>query len=99
MGMLRALQTTKLAGKVRFVGFDSSSKLVEALKAGEIDGLVLQNPFRMGELGVKTILDHLKGQKVERVQDTGATLATKANMDQPDIKILLVPDLSELSRG
>jgi ribose transport system substrate-binding protein len=60
-GMLRVLQEAKLAGKVRFVGFDASEKLVEALKAGEIDGLVLQNPYKMGYLGVKTMIQSLKG--------------------------------------
>ncbi|MBU4200981.1 MAG: substrate-binding domain-containing protein [Verrucomicrobia bacterium] len=92
-GMLRALQDESLAGKVRFVGFDSSVKLVEALRLGHIDGLVLQNPIRMGYLGVKTMVEHLRGQTVEKRIDTGATLATKENMDQPEIKELLEPKL------
>lgn len=90
-GMLRALQDASLAGKVRFVGFDSSAKLVEALRQGHIDGLVLQNPMRMGYLGVKTMVDHLRGQPVEQRIDTGATLVTTQNMDQPEIKELLEP--------
>lgn len=90
-GMLRALQDAGLAGKVRYVGFDSSAKLVEALRAGQIDGLVLQNPMRMGYLGVKTLVSHLRGQPVEKRIDTGATLATPKNMDQPEIKELLEP--------
>ncbi len=94
-GMLRALQDAKLAGKVRFVGFDSSSKLVAALKAGEIHGLVLQDPLRMGYLGVKTMVEHLRGKKVERLIDTGARMVTKENMDQPGIKDLLQPDLDK----
>lgn len=51
-GMLRALQDAGLAGKVRFFGFDSSPKLLESLQAGEIDGLVVQDPFKIGYLGV-----------------------------------------------
>ena len=98
MGMLRALQDQGLAGKVRFVGFDSSAKLVEALARQELHGLVLQNPFRMGQLGVRTLVAHLRGEKVPAVQDTGATLATPANRDDPAIRTLLVPDLSELGR-
>jgi len=90
-GMLRALQDASLAGKVLYVGFDSSAKLVEALRLGQINGLVLQNPNRMGYLGVKTLVDHLHGQTVEKRIDTGATLATKENMEQPDIKELLEP--------
>src|SRR5688572_4271627 len=47
-GMLQALKKSNVAKKVKFVGFDASDKLVTALKEGEIDGLVLQNPFNMG---------------------------------------------------
>src|SRR5207237_8034289 len=47
-GMLRALQSAKLAGKVKFVGFDTSDKLSAALQSGELHGTVLQNPVQMG---------------------------------------------------
>lgn len=90
-GMLRYLQDAKLAGKVKFVGFDASAKLVEALQAGQIDGLVLQNPYKMGYLGVKTMVEHLQGKKVETRVDTGVTMATKENMDGAEIKQLLAP--------
>jgi len=92
-GMLRALEDAGLAGKIRFVGFDSSDKLARALRDGEIDALVLQNPFNMGYLSVKTLVQHIRGGRVERRIDTGATLVTKANMDQPDIKERLQPNL------
>jgi len=94
-GMLRALQDGGIAGKVRFVGFDSSIKLMEALRKREIDGLVLQNPVRMGYLAVKTMAQHLKGEKVEKRIDTGVAMVTADNMDQPENKELLEPDLSQ----
>jgi ribose transport system substrate-binding protein len=94
-GMLLALEKAGLAGKVRFIGFDSSSKLVEGVRTGKIDGLVLQNPFNMGYLAVKTLVAHLKKEKVESRIDTGASLIEKANMDQPDMKALLSPPLAE----
>jgi ribose transport system substrate-binding protein len=88
-GMLRALQDGGFAGKVKFVGFDSSVKLVEALGAGQLHGLVLQGPRRMGYLGVKTMVEHLRGRPVEARIDTGVTLVTPANMNEPDIRELL----------
>jgi ribose transport system substrate-binding protein len=94
-GMLRALQDGGFAGKVKFVGFDSSVKLVEALRNGEIHGLVLQNPMRMGYLGVKAMVEHLQGRPVERRVDTGVRLVTPENMDQPEIRELLQPDLAK----
>jgi ribose transport system substrate-binding protein len=94
-GMLLALQKTGIAGKVKFVGFDSSAKLVDALKQGHIDGLVLQNPFKMGYLAVATMSRLLKGEKVEPRIDTGATFVTKQNLDDPEIRELVLPDLKK----
>jgi ribose transport system substrate-binding protein len=94
-GMLMALRGTKLAGKVKLVGFDSSSALVDGLRKGEIDGLVLQNPLNMGYLATKTLAAVIKGEKVEKRIDTGAQLVTRANMDQPAQKELLSPDLKQ----
>jgi len=93
-GTLRALQESGLAGKVKFVGFDSSPKLIQALGEGHIHGLVLQNPMKMGYLGVKQITLHLKGQEIENRIDTGVYLATRENMEDPEIKNLLEPDFS-----
>jgi ribose transport system substrate-binding protein len=94
-GMLMALRGTKLAGKVKFVGFDSSSALVDGLRKGELDGLVLQNPLNMGYLAMKTLASVIKGEKVEKRIDTGAQVITKANMDEPAQKELLSPNLKE----
>jgi ribose transport system substrate-binding protein len=95
-GTLRALQASRLGGRVVFVGFDSSPKLVQGLQDGEIHGLVLQNPDKMGYLGVKTMVAHLRGEPVEKVIDTGVVLATKENMDTSEIKALLSPDLAAI---
>lgn len=89
MGMLLALRQEGLAGKIRFVGFDASPPLVEALEAGEIDALVLQNPRRMGNLAVRTMVAKLRGEPVESRIDTGAVLVTRENMGEPEVAQLL----------
>lgn len=89
MGMLLALRQEGLAGKVKFVGFDASPPLVAALRSGEIDALVVQDPYKMGYQGVLTAAAVLKGNQVAPLIDTGAVVVTKANMDQPEIKKLL----------
>ena len=94
-GMLRVLENAGLAGKIRFVGFDSSDKLVQGLRAGAIDGLVLQNPFEMGYIGVKTLVNYMRGEQVEKLIDTGVAVVTSENMDQPEIKNRLQPELDE----
>jgi ribose transport system substrate-binding protein len=94
-GMLRALQNAGLAGKIKYVGFDSSDKLVQAMRDGQIDALLLQDPFAMGYVGVKTLVQHMRGEKVATFIDTGATIVTRENMTQPDIKERLQPNLDQ----
>jgi ribose transport system substrate-binding protein len=94
-GMLRALEDSGLAGKVKYVGFDSSPRLNMALEKGYIKGLVLQDPINMGYLGVKTLVAHLQGEKVEKRIDTGSSVATPENMNDPIIKNLLEPDFKK----
>jgi ribose transport system substrate-binding protein len=47
--------------------------------------------MRMGYLGVKAMVDHLRGQPVERRVDTGVTLVTPANLDSAGVKDLVNP--------
>jgi ribose transport system substrate-binding protein len=94
-GMLLALRKASLGGKIKFIGFDSSEKLVQGLRAGDVHGLVLQNPMNIGYLAVKTMTAHLRGQKVEKRIDTGAKLVTKENLDEPAVKELVAPDLKK----
>ncbi|MFY9341641.1 MAG: substrate-binding domain-containing protein [Planctomycetota bacterium] len=89
VGMLQALTQLGLAGKVKFVGFDSSPPLVQGLQDGAIDALVVQDPVRMGELAVRHLADAIKKVPVPPFVDTGAVLVTAANMGEPAIKKLL----------
>jgi len=95
MAMLRVLEDNGWAGKVKFIGFDASESLVKGLADGHLEGLVLQDPVNMGYLGLKTMVAHLKGETVERRIDTGVRLITRAQMNEPDAKELLHPDLSK----
>jgi len=94
-GMLLALRDAGRAGSARFVGFDSSEKLVDALRDGDVDGLVLQDPLQMGYLAVTTLVDYLRGEAVSARIDTGSVVATRENMDEPRIRELLVPPIGQ----
>ena len=95
-GMLLALRDAGLAGgKLKFVGFDTGTELVTALKAGDISALLVQDPFRMGYLGVKNAVAVVRGEKVEKFIDTGVTVATRANLADPAINALVNPPLDE----
>ncbi len=95
-GALRALQDHGLAGKIVHIGFDSSAKLIEALGTGDLQGLVLQDPFAMGYESLKTAVAYLRGQPYEKTVSTAVVLATRENMNDPAIARLLRPDLSIL---
>ena len=92
-GMLRALQTSGRVGTVKFVGFDASEELLRGLRAGEIDSLVVQDPFNIGYLGVKTAVAALNGEPVEKRIPTRLSLVTIRNIDEPEIKEVIEPDL------
>ena len=74
-----------------FVGFDASEPLVDAMRQGKIQGLVVQNPLRMGKLSVETMVKHLEKQTVEKQISTGETLVTPENMNDPDVAPLIHP--------
>ena len=80
MGMLLALQQNGLAKKVVFIGFDASPPLLEAVRNGEIQGLIAQDPTGMGYKAVQTLVQHLKGEKVSAYIDTGCKLITKSSL-------------------
>jgi ribose transport system substrate-binding protein len=94
-GMLSALQDAGKAGKVMFVGFDATQMFVDAMKAKQLHGIVVQNPFNMGYLGVRTIVESLQGKPVEKRVDTGVTMITPESLDAADTQTLLHPPLDQ----
>ena len=94
-GMLLALQDIGKAGKVMFVGFDTSQTFIDAMRAKQLHGIVVQNPFNMGYLGVRTMVESLQGKTVDKRIDTGVTMITSDNLDAADTQTLLHPPLEQ----
>jgi ribose transport system substrate-binding protein len=96
VGMTMALRNIgRAAGTVKLVGFDVGTQAVEAMKKGDVQGLVVQNPLRMGYDCVMTMVDHLQGKKVAAKIDTGVFLITADNMNDPEMQKLIKPPLDE----
>jgi ribose transport system substrate-binding protein len=94
-GMLNALRSQGLNGKVRYVGFDSSEPLLQAIREGDMDGTVVQDPYRMGYLGVWSLVKHLEGFNVAadgKDLSTGEYVVTKENLDTPATRELFDAD-------
>jgi ribose transport system substrate-binding protein len=94
-GMILALKDASLSGKVKHVGFDTSAPLIEALKAGVVHGLVAQDPFQMGYLGVKHVIDAIDGRPVPKQVDTPVRLITPENINDQAIVDLVNPPLGK----
>ncbi len=88
VGAFQALQSQHRS-EIKMVGFDSEKALLDGLSAGQIDALVVQNPYKMGYIGVQSAVAAIKGEKVEKKIDTGVALVTKDSLSDPEIKKLL----------
>ncbi len=96
IGMTKALRDIgRAGGKVKMIGFDAGSASIKDMKSGDVQGLVVQNPVRMGYLGVKTLVQHLQGKPVEKKIDTGVVLVTPSNMEQQEFHEILYPPISQ----
>jgi len=98
---LGAVQALKSRGetKVRMVGFDASDQLIADLRHRHLDGLVIQDPFKMGYESTKAIGMKLKGETPPAVIDSGATLVTRGDLEKPDVIPLLYPDIQRYLNG
>lgn len=89
VGMLDVLEENNLAGKIHFVGFDSTPTLVAALRKGELDAIVSQDPTKMAYEGVRACLGAIRGEAQPADIDSGVQLITRDNLDTPAVQKLL----------
>lgn len=99
VGMLLALQEFDKTGKIHLVGFDASPTMIQAMRDGQLDGIAVQDPLKMGYLGVMTMVDHLHGKTVPRRIDTGVMMVTPQNLDTPAAQALVNPPLNQYLAG
>lgn len=85
-GALKGVTESGNAGKVKIVGFDSGKQQIEAIKAGTQAGAVSQSPVLMGYKTVEAAVKAIKGEKLEKVIDSGYTWYDKSNIDSEEVK-------------
>ena len=93
VGAARAIKSRRSG--VKLVGFDSSPSLLEDLKSGLIDSLIVQDPFRMGHDSIVAVVEKLRGGSPAKIQNLPPRVVTKQNMSDPDIQKVLSPDLDK----
>jgi len=89
VGSAQALESQGRTGDIKMVGFDAEETLLDKLRSGVIDSLVVQNPHKMGYVGVKTLVDKIDGKDVPKLIDTGVELITVDRLEEPEIQTLL----------
>ena len=94
-GLARVIDERGLHDKIVAVAFDSDPEEIQALRTGALDALILQDPYNMGYMGVVSAIRAIEGEELPKYVDTGSTVATKANMDEPEIVELLDPTLKK----
>jgi simple sugar transport system substrate-binding protein len=81
LGAIQAIENAKIApGKIIVVGFDGLGDEFAAIQKGTEAATIVQFPAKIGELGVKTVVAAVRGEKVEPFVDTGTDVATKDNL-------------------
>ena len=95
VGAARALVARGLAGKIKLTGFDASPSLQQDLRNGVIAALIVQDPFSIGYIGVKTIVDKLDGKTPEKRIDSPARVVRAADLDDPEVMKLMNPALEK----
>ncbi|MCL6508848.1 MAG: substrate-binding domain-containing protein [Bryobacteraceae bacterium] len=93
VGAVQALKGRR--SKVKLVGFDWSPTLIEELRSGLVDSLVVQHPFKMGYESVMAAVRKLRGETPPKVNALPPRLITRANLDDPDVQAQINPDLKK----
>ena len=86
---LKALGSMEEAEDVVLMGFDAGTEQLEALESGEIDGLVVQNPFGIGYAAViasaRTVLEIGNEAQV----NTGYIWVDQENLEEDAVQAML----------
>ena len=93
VGVARALESRNMVGKVKLLGFDGSPVLQEGLASGAIDALIVQDPYKIGYIGVETIVQKLNGETPEKLIYSPARVITADDLKDPKVQSLLNPEL------
>ena len=87
LGSGYAVRDLGLKDEIDIYAFDSNVVSVGMLETGEIEGLIVQNPYAMGYLGVESAYQLINGIPLQSDQiDTTTTYVSVDNMYDVDIQ-------------
>lgn len=90
LGVGYAIQELELGEETKVIAFDSNVVSVGMLETGEVDALIVQNPYAMGYLGIECAYHLINGHTLEQTEiDTTTTVVTRENMFDNEIQRIL----------
>ncbi|MDW5416104.1 substrate-binding domain-containing protein [Iodobacter sp. CM08] len=97
-GAIRALKAKNLAGKIKHYGFDFNHKINEAIKDGSLNGVVIQDPYLMGQKAMQTLFKLLEKKQIPVILETPALLITNKNINNSEVRVKTDPFLKLYAR-
>lgn len=90
LGVGNAIRQAGVADRVRGVGFDSNVLSVSMLETGEMDALIVQNPFAIGYLSIQNAEALLSGRTVDTPElYTAVTTVNRENLFDENVQKIL----------
>ena len=86
VGPYKAIQTQKMVGKIKMVGFDSDPILLEGIANGGVSAIIAQNPYEIGYQGVKICVAAIEGKEVEKTIPISSMIVDKDNLEEMKAK-------------
>ena len=87
IGVLNGAREAKR--KIVVIGYDSGKTQKAAIRDGSMAGAITQNPVGIGYKTVEAAVKALKGEKLEKIIDTGFYWYDKTNIDDPKVAAVL----------
>jgi ribose transport system substrate-binding protein len=87
IGLAVAMKETK--SKIVGIGYDSGKTQKDAIMDGTLAGSITQNPVGIGKCVVESLAKAMKGEKLEKIMDTGYYWYDKTNITDPKVAAVL----------
>jgi ABC-type sugar transport system substrate-binding protein len=82
LGVARAVATAGKTGKVRIISVDGIKDALEAVKAGQVDAVVAQYPYAIGQMGMEACQAAAKGAALPANVEAPVEVVTKENAEK-----------------
>jgi ribose transport system substrate-binding protein len=79
LGVISAVKSAHMLGKIKIYGVGGERLFVAAIKAGEAQATVGQDPWSYAEVGIRSVLEVLAGKHLPPYEGIAAPIITKAN--------------------